>query len=54
MYIAEMPLLPQTAPDVHEAFEEGKPVITRSRGSFNRVWSDLGLEQTVVRDSKSR
>ena len=54
MYIAEMPLLPQTAPDVHEAFEEGKPVITRSSGSFNSVWSDLGLEQTVVRDTKSR
>ena len=54
MYIAEMLLLPQTAPDVHEAFEEGKHVVTRSSGSFNSVWSDLGLEQTEVRDTKSR
>ena len=54
MYIAEMLLLPQTAPDVHEAFEEGKHVVTRSSGSFNSVWSDLGLEQTIIRDTKSR
>ena len=54
MYIAEMLLLPQTAPDVHEAFEEGKHVVTRSSGSFNSVWSDLGIEQTVARDTKSR
>ena len=54
MYIAEMLLLPQTAPDVHEAFKEGKHVVTRSSGSFNSVWSDLGLEQTIVTDTKSR
>ena len=54
MYIAEMLLLPQTAPGVHEAFEGGKHVVTRSSGSFNSVWSDLGLEQTIVRDTKSR
>ena len=38
MYIAEMLLLPQTAPDVHEAFEEGKHIATSSSGSFNSVW----------------
>ena len=54
MYIAEMLLLPKTAPDVHEAFKEGKHVETKSSGSFNSVWSDLGLEQTVARDTKSR
>ena len=54
MYIAEMLLFPQTAPDVHGAFEEGKHVVTRSSGSFISVWSDLALEQTVVRDTKSR
>ena len=54
MYIAEMFLLPQTAADVHEAFEEGKHEVTRSSGSFNSVWSDFRLEHTVVRDTKSR
>ena len=54
VYIAEMLLLPQTAPDVHEAFEEGNHVVTRSSGPFNSFWSKLGLEQTVVRDTKSR
>ena len=39
MYIAEMLLLPQTAPDVHEAFEGGKHVLTGSSGSFNSVCS---------------
>ena len=48
-----MLLLPQTTPGVHEAFKEGKHVVNRSSGSFNSVWSDLGLEQTVVRDTKS-
>ena len=42
VYIAEMLLLPQTAPGVHEAFEEDKHVVTRSSGSFNSVWSDFG------------
>ena len=54
VYIAEMLLLPQTAPDVHEVLEAGKRVVTRSNGSFNSGWSDLGLEQTVVRYTKSR
>ena len=49
-----MLLLPQSAPDVHEAFEERNHVLTRSSGSFNSVWSALCLEQTVVRDTKSR
>ena len=53
VYIAEM-LLHQTAPDVHEAFKEGKHVETRYSGSFNSVWSDLGPEQTEVRDTKCR
>lgn len=54
VYVAEMLLLPQTAPNVYKAFEDGKHVVTRSSGSFNSVWSDLGLEQTVVRDTKSK
>ena len=50
-----MKLLPETASTVHKEFMEGKHLVTRSSGmSFNSVWSDLGLEQSVVKDSKSR
>lgn len=55
VYIAEMLRLPETDPDISETFESGKHVVNRSEsGSFNSVWSDLGLEQTVVKDTKSK
>ena len=50
-----MLLLPETAPEVHAMFESGKHVVRRSgSGSFNNVWTDLGLEQSIVKDSKSK
>lgn len=45
-------LLPETAPEVHQNFVDGKHVVAQSESEFSTVWSDLGLEQTVVRDSK--
>ena len=55
VYLAEMHLLKETAPEIHAEFERGKHVVTRSTKSrFNCVWSDLGLEQLVVKDTKSR
>ena len=54
LYIAEMLLLPETAPEVSTKFQEGEHVVKRSENrSFNTVWFDLGLEQSVVKDSKS-
>ena len=36
-------------------FQEGEHVVKHSENaSFNTVWSDLGLEQSVVKHSKSR
>ena len=53
--IAEMLLLPETAPKVNTNFQEGEHVATHSENtSYNTVWSDFGLEQSVVKDSKSR
>ena len=55
IYLAEMLLLPETAPEVHALFDSRIHVVRRSSsGSFNNVWTDLGLEQSVVKDSKSR
>ena len=50
-----MQLLKETAPDLYCEFQNGKHVVTRSsHSSFNSVWSDLGLEQSVVKETKSR
>ena len=50
-----MLLLPETAPEVHALLDSGKHVVCRSSsGSFNNVWTDFGIEQNVVMDSKSR
>ena len=55
IYLAEMLLLPETAPEVQALFDSGEHVVRRSSsGSFNSVWTDLGLEQSAVKDSKSR
>ena len=55
VYIAGMLLLSETAPEVNTKFQEGEHVVKHSENtSFNTVWSDLGLEQSVVKDSKSR
>ena len=55
IYLAEMFLLPETALEVHALFDSGKHVVRKSSsGSFSNVWTDLGLEQSVVMDSKSR
>ena len=54
VYIAEMLLLPETALEMNK-FQEGGHIVKRSENtSFNTVWSDLGLEQSVVKDWKSR
>ena len=53
--LAEMLLLPETAPKVHALFDSGTHVVRRSSsGSFNNVCTDLDLQQSVAKDSKSR
>ena len=55
VYTAEMFLLPETAPEVNTKLQEGEHVVKRSENTyFNTVWSDLELDQLVVKDSKSR
>ena len=53
--IAKTLLLPKTATEVNTKFQEGEYVVKGSENtSFNTVWSDLGLEQSVVKASRSR
>ena len=52
VYLADMKSLPRVAKEVHDEFMSGKHPVKRAPGSFNQVWTDLALEQSVNRDSK--
>ena len=54
IYLADMRQLEETAPQVHGEFEAGNFTVKRSTNQFNQVWSDMALEQSINRDSKTR
>jgi len=53
VYIKDMKMLPKTSPEVFNSFMQGKFVVKRSAVPFSAVASDLCLEQTINRSSKS-
>ena len=53
LYLEDMRKLPSTAPEIHQAFQEGKFVVKRTPGHFNSVGADMALEQTINRSQKS-
>ena len=53
VYIADMYRRQETAPDVHQEFMNGNHPVKRSKNTFNQVWSDMALEQSVNPDSKT-
>ena len=52
----DMLRLPQEAPGVYTAFKEGNHSVSRSKtvSKFNRVSTDMALEQGLNRDSKMK
>ena len=46
VYIADMKILPQTAPDVHAEFTMGNFGFRNTERSFNQVWSDAISDHT--------
>ena len=52
VYLADMKSLQNTAKPVYEEFMNGNHPVKRAPGTFNQVWTDLTLEQSVNRDSK--
>ena len=52
VYLSDMKSLPITAGNVYNEFINGNHPIKRAAGTFNQVWTDLALEQSVNRDSK--
>ena len=53
IYISDMQLLPETAPEVYEEFQNGNFHVSRSGSRFTGVWTDMALEQSVNRDTKA-
>jgi hypothetical protein len=37
---------------IKSAFEKGEFSIRQTSGSFNGIWSDMGNEKTIIKDSK--
>ena len=55
MYIMDMRHLHETAPGVHNEFVTGNHTVSRSTSqSFNQVWTNMALEQSVNLDSKTK
>ena len=53
IYYSDMKSLADKAPEVFEEFVAGNHPVKRATGSFNQVWTDLALEQSINRDSKT-
>jgi len=54
VYLADMQLLPESAPAVHEEFKKGNFTVSRSKNKFSQLWTDMALEQSVNCDTKSK
>ena len=54
VYIEEMQMLPQTAPDVYDHFMAGGFTVKHTAGCFKSVGTDQCLEQTINRSQKSQ
>ena len=54
MYIVDMRSLQEKALDVYNEFLRGNHTVGRSTSqSFNQVWTDIALEQSINLDSKT-
>lgn len=53
LYFEDMQRLPETAPEVYQAFADGKFIVKRTEGRFKAVGADMALEQTINKSQKS-
>lgn len=54
VYLADMLSLGCKHPLVHKEFMDGNHSVSRSRHPFSKVSTDMALEQSINRDSKSK
>ena len=52
IYLSDMQNLPSSAPEVFSEFEAGNFVVKRAHGSFNQIWTDMALEQSINKHAK--
>ena len=53
LYFKDIKKLPDRAPEIYQAFENGSFAVRRGPGKFNAVGADMALEQTINRSQKS-
>ena len=53
VYLCDMRLLSISEPSVQIEFEAGSHSVNQSANSFNMVWTDMALEQSENRDTKT-
>ncbi|KAJ8026436.1 hypothetical protein HOLleu_31251 [Holothuria leucospilota] len=54
VYLADMNNLPQSHPIAHQPFINGKHSVNRSGNPISNVSSDMALEESINRDSKTK
>ena len=54
VYVADMRLLPEQRPQIHDEFMSGNHSVGHSSKPFCQVWSDMALEQSINCHSKSK
>lgn len=54
LYLQEMKRLPQTAPWLHDQFLNEKSTVRRTSKNWTGIWTDLAIEQTLMRSLKSK
>ena len=53
-YLQKMQELPQTHPHVYRCFLDGKHTVKRTEGFWKGLWTDLCIEQTLMRSIKTQ
>eukprot|EP00794_Sanderia_malayensis_P019665 gene19665-21612_t len=54
LYLQEMQKLPETHPWLHAQFTDGHHTVQRTNKNWTGIWTDLAIEQTLMRSIKSR
>ena len=54
VYLADMNVVQKKLPHVHAKVLKGYHAVSRSGQPFNQIWTDMALEQTINRDSKTK
>ena len=54
LYVQEMRKLPETHPWLYQQFMEEQHTVKRTDKNFTGLWTDLTIEQTLMRTIKSR